>query len=93
MGEETGVETADTLIYLGSDYKSGACGPEYRNDRIILAIVGLTFREDASAAIYIAVAVDETAAGTGVFEFALIVVAQYFRLGCGNIGMRFEIVD
>ena len=75
MGEKARVEAAETPVEVGAYHQSRACGPENRDDRVILAAVGLDSREDAAAAIWIAVAVDETARCAGIFKLVLTVVA------------------
>ena len=68
VGEELRVKTSGVKVELTAHHQAGPRCPENIHWLVVLPVVFLAGCEDTAPAIWIAVAVDESSAGTGVFE-------------------------
>ena len=93
VGEKRGVETADGFIVGGAHHQAGAAGPVDVDSVVVLPVVGFDRGEYAAAAIGIAVAVEESACSTGIFEHRGVAVAAYLGLAGRYVGMSLHIVE
>ena len=76
VGEEIGVEAAALEVYAAADHQCRPCGPVYVGDAVVLAAVGFAGAEYSPTAVGIAVAVEESAAGSGILEHIFLSVRQ-----------------
>lgn len=93
VSEEGVVESADLSVEVGAHHEGGAAGPVYVDGVLILPFVDFAGGKDASAAVGVAVAVEESAASAGVFKFVGVVPAEDFGLTGAAPGVRFHIFE
>ena len=91
VGEEVRVEASDGVPVGGANEQCGAGSPEEGTHGVVLPVVFLEDVEHAAAAEGIAVAVDESACGTGVFETVVRPFGVDLRLGSRHFGMRVHV--
>ena len=90
VGKETGVETTHLAVDGGAHEEGGTAGPEDVERVVVLPAVGLEGPEEAPAAEGVAVAVDESAGGSGIFEFLGFSQRPYFGLAGSHVGVTLD---
>src|SRR5574344_59665 len=87
VGKEPCVESA-MLPVVGSTYEEcGSRGPQYLYRRVVLSLVLLHRVEYSSAAEGIAVSVEHSSAGSGIFKTLVVMLGEQLRLACRHVGM------
>ena len=76
VGKEIAIKTSKLVKHLGSDKHGGTRSPEDVALVIVLPVVFLKCRENASTAERISILVDETTSATSILESILLIVHQ-----------------
>ena len=89
VGKESVVESAGFAKEFGPDKEAGSRCPEYFRRGIVLSVVRLYGREDASPAVRVTVFVNKASGCSGVFKKGTVAVRFYFGLAGSCFRMLF----
>ena len=90
VGKEAGIKRAGRPIVFGTNEEAGSAGPMHFLGGVVLSVVTFETVEDSSATEGVAVSIDKSTAGSGIFKRVAMVKREEFGLagGDGRIGVH-----